>query len=460
MNDRRSFCKLLAGAAVFPLSVGVNPALAFSASVPRLFEQGEFLQGTMGAGAGAVVYQDKLFVFHEGGYSSVPYYSTYDRAGSLLDLKIVPGTGMSGKPAVAVYEGRLYLAHQSVGNTGWIYVNSFDGERWTGDVPLNMGIGGSPALAVFKNRLYLVGQGYGADGSLWFTSFDGNSWARHTRIPNVGTSGSPALAVFRDRLICVHASSRNTGWLFYTSFDGNRWSRDVDMHAGVGGSPTLAVFGDRLVCARRARGGGQAVWEMSFDGSTWSNDRVTSYRTNMDPFYVPVAGNLVKVFGTPLKFGVMVSEQYPANSTGIDLLDVWGEGRIATDGMITGFDNCLNLNKYSQTISNGADKGCEIPNLCPVADYDAPLFPIQTGVVRRITLMGAPINERTAYEMLRVLDKGSGAVYLYDPSPAHRSIFERVIAGTGLARRTLTSLGMPFDEVSIRPVSVYAFRDL
>ncbi len=90
----------------------------------------------------------------------------------------------------------------------------------------------------------------------------------------------------------------------------------------------------------------------------------------------------------------------------IPILDVWGEGRIITqENLITGFSNAFNLNHENQKISNGPNKGKEIPNLIPVSDYNNPTFPIKDNVVDFITLMGAPVVKKVVQEMCRVFNK-------------------------------------------------------
>ncbi len=140
----------------------------------------------------------------------------------------------------------------------------------------------------------------------------------------------------------------------------------------------------------------------------------------------------------------------------IDLLDVWGEGRINDNGFITGFGQAYNINKWDQKISNGPDRGKDIPNLLSVDDYDNPVFPIQDGMVNYITLMGAPLTEGTAQEMYRVLNKKQGVVILYALSDEYRRTFER--HARGFVYKPNNPLGKPFNEISISPAYIYGVR--
>lgn len=140
----------------------------------------------------------------------------------------------------------------------------------------------------------------------------------------------------------------------------------------------------------------------------------------------------------------------------IPLLDVWGEGRINDNGFITGFRDAYNINKGSQKISNGPDRGKDIPNLLSVDDYDNPVFPIKDGMVHYITLMGAPLTEGTAQEMYRVLDKARGVAILYGLSDEYRRIFAR--HAREFVYKSSIALKEPYNEISISPAYIYGIR--
>jgi hypothetical protein len=113
------------------------------------------------------------------------------------------------------------------------------------------------------------------------------------------------------------------------------------------------------------------------------------------------------------------------------------------------------LNKIGQTVGHGSARGDEIPSLVPVTDHDNPNFPVMDGMVSYITLMGAPITQTTAREMYRVLNKKSGVVVLYNPSPEDRVTFERNMGN--LVYKPNDPLNPPFDQPTIRPAYIYGF---
>lgn len=145
----------------------------------------------------------------------------------------------------------------------------------------------------------------------------------------------------------------------------------------------------------------------------------------------------------------------------IHILDVWGEGRIdiieGSSRFITGFQESININKYNQKISNGPNRGKDIPNLSAVSEYDNPRFDIRDNSVENITLMGAPITAGVSKEMLRVLSKTDGVIILYNPSQKDKQIFENIANGYGLFLNSNYALPHPFTEITITPAYAYEF---
>ena len=144
-----------------------------------------------------------------------------------------------------------------------------------------------------------------------------------------------------------------------------------------------------------------------------------------------------------------------------DLLDVWGEGRIIDNRMITGFGDAYNLNKVTQKVSNGPNKGKDIPNLVPVYDYDNPVFPIGDDLVNYITLMGAPITEGTAREMYRVLNKQKGVIILYgleDTKSTDKGYIDNFEKYKGkLEYKPNKSLDPRFNQITLKFARIYEF---
>jgi len=426
------------------------------------------------------------------------------------DQPLMTGARKDGKvgttktPALAMFTNVLYCVHEGFGQDGLLwYTTTSDGTTWSQDQQIKTGpkkngdVGisktGAPALISFKGTLYCIHEGLkpddqnDLDGYLWYTTFDGTTWSEDKQLKtghkgdgNVGTSGSPALIVFQDTLYCIHEGHGQNGYLWYTTFDGTTWSQDQqiktggrkDGTVGTSGAPGLAIFQDTLYCLHEGYKQNGYLWYTTFDGTTWSQDQQIKTGDRKDGAVGTTrAGALVVLYDKQRKPQLYCIHE-GNNQNGylwytigedfidfpIDLLDVWGEGRIDDRGLITGFVQAYNLNKSTQKISNGVDKGKDIPRLVPVYDYDYPVFPVKDDVVRYITLMGAPITEQTAQEMYRVLNKNNGVVMLYDPDDTHRKTFEDHKGN--LVYKRNDPLNKPFNQITISPVYIYGFPNV
>jgi hypothetical protein len=217
--------------------------------------------------------------------------------------------GIQNGPAITVFNGKFYVAHRG---TRWgsysgqeIWCTTFDGTNWSQDTVITDAAGGHPntfnhpALAVFKGRLYLAHRGtkWGnyTGNEIWVTSSsDGVNWTVDTPVPNVFSDDAPALAVFNDTLYLAHRGSYmyyegSTIW-YTTTTDGINWSTDQNVKdanggvMGISGAPALATARDQLYLAHRgtrwANYTGNELWLTSFDGHTWATDALV-----LDPRY-------------------------------------------------------------------------------------------------------------------------------------------------------------------------------
>jgi hypothetical protein len=97
-----------------------------------------------------------------------------------------------------VFNGKIYLFYQGVGNGGVFLYNVFDGNAWSGQqqVPNTPGISSQPAAFAFGGKVYCFHQGVNNNGQLWFSAFDGATWSGDTLIPNISLAAGAGPAVF------------------------------------------------------------------------------------------------------------------------------------------------------------------------------------------------------------------------------------------------------------------------
>ncbi|BAY95893.1 glycosyl hydrolase, BNR repeat protein (plasmid) [Microchaete diplosiphon NIES-3275] len=231
-----------------------------------------------------VVFNGVLYCFHQGdGYSGELWYTTYDhhgepwRAKKWSEDKKVPNVGISGSPAVAVFNNKIYCFHEGSRSNQELWYTTFDGSNWENDqkVP-NVGISGSPAVAVFNNKIYCFHEGSRSNQELWYTTFDGSNWENDKLIPNVGISGSPSLAVFNNQLYCFHQGSKNNGELWWSRFIFNSITAHEVSNLGLSKSPSVAVFQNKIYCLHQGQGDNGELWYSTFDGSKWLQDQKVS----------------------------------------------------------------------------------------------------------------------------------------------------------------------------------------
>ncbi len=159
--------------------------------------------------------------------------------------------GLSGSPAAAVFQGKIYLFHEGRNNDGRIWYSTFDGSNWSQDRALAggtyYGIRNSPSVAVFNNRLYVVYHDH--NDRLQVGGFDSSgNWFNINNVPAYLVSYSPSVAVFQNRLyIAYQGGGSNSGNLMYTSTDGNSWAPEARVGSvSMLGAPALVVYQNRL----------------------------------------------------------------------------------------------------------------------------------------------------------------------------------------------------------------------
>ncbi|MEN8504167.1 hypothetical protein SB778_33965 [Paraburkholderia sp. SIMBA_050] len=113
-------------------SIGYNPSSGWGESAR--------LDGTWagyGESTALCVYNDRLYCVYRGGHGNYWYAILDDQSWRFGNSSQVPG-GVSSTdgPFMAVFEGKMLVAHRSNGNDETIYVCTFDGSNWT-DVPIS-----------------------------------------------------------------------------------------------------------------------------------------------------------------------------------------------------------------------------------------------------------------------------------------------------------------------------------
>lgn len=179
--------------------------------------------------------------------------------------------------------------------------------------------------------------------------------------------------------------------------------------------------------------------------TAWLRSGPPNYKTNKNLNY-PYSNNEFSLFESPVPLP-LDSKSY------IDLIDFYGEGRIVDISLVSGFKEAYNINHQYQLVSNGPDQGHRIPNRIPVPDYNGDLQLaryITNDKVSNITLMGAPIQQNTVQEMIRMIRKdGGGKIIIYGFSDIDSGIImlEKELKKIDFEYAEHAFLESPFDEI-------------
>jgi predicted alpha-1,6-mannanase (GH76 family) len=216
-----------------------------------------------------------------------------------------PNDIMATKPALASFNGSLYLAFQGVGVNNDLYVtlsstgyNFPSATRYT-----NLVSSSAPALAVFNNQLFMAFRGLNVDNDFYVTSAsDGSSFPTATRYTNIQMGGTPALAVFNNQL-CAAFQANDTGHTLHVtcSSDGVTWPTAPQVpNVLIGSDPAMAVFNGKLYVAFRANDPSNDCWiASSSDGVNFSSQMLSgqSMGGNSAPALAVVNGVLYYIYG-------------------------------------------------------------------------------------------------------------------------------------------------------------------
>jgi hypothetical protein len=210
---------------------------------------------------------------------------------------IQPNDVMATKPALASFNGNLYVAFQGVNVNNDLYVTSSPSGN---NFPMatqytNLQSTSAPALATYNNQLFMAFRGLNVDNDFYITSSPtGSNFPTATRYMNIQMGGAPALAVFNNQLYAAFQANDAGHTLHITSSsDGVTWPTAWQItNVAIGSDPAMAAFNGMLYVAFRANDQSNDVWIASSpDGINFSSQVLTGQ--TMDGYSSPalVASN-------------------------------------------------------------------------------------------------------------------------------------------------------------------------
>ena len=187
-----------------------------------------------------------------------------------------PNDIMGSKPALASYNGSVYVAFMGLnaGNNLFITSSSSGSNFPTATMFPNIKLGSAPALASFNGSLYLAFMGYNAGNNLFVTAASGFGFPAATIEPNIQMAGAPAMAVFNNQLCLSFRGLPASNTLYVTcSSDGVTWPTAWAVpNVQMGSDPAMATYNGKLYVAFKSNDANNGVWiASSSDGHTFTS---------------------------------------------------------------------------------------------------------------------------------------------------------------------------------------------
>ncbi|WP_144169963.1 hypothetical protein [Pseudomonas sp. Kh13] len=141
----------------------------------------------------------------------------------------ISGTTATGSPALAYFNGLVYLFYQDTAS-GKLYCTTStpnvttysDALGWCTPYAVNGAqLTGSPTATVYNNDLYVFYQGEGSSGTLFYSWLSGSTgaWSTSTQIVPEGVTSSAIISGTPSACACTDSSGNNQLFVFYGGID-------------------------------------------------------------------------------------------------------------------------------------------------------------------------------------------------------------------------------------------------
>jgi hypothetical protein len=234
---------------------------------------------TNGGSPALATYQGHLYAAWQG--QSSPYHIWYaaysDKTNTWSTPATVPSalTNYRTGPALAVYNGDLYVAWQGEGSPIGVWYASFNGTSWSGQARVPSAlvhISSTVGLASYNGDLYLTWTGQSSPYAVWYAAFNGASWTAQQTIPSSSSDNFQAtdtpLAAYNGLLYASWETGASNN-LEYATFNGTSWSAPVSRGVMSNAGPALAVMGGKLYESWINYTNLDVDWA-SFNGTSWT----------------------------------------------------------------------------------------------------------------------------------------------------------------------------------------------
>ena len=211
----------------------------------------------------------------------------------------ISGQSSSSTPALASFNGWLYLAYQDSSGFGFYITRSNDGNTWQNTQKIPGIEGGAPALVVFQKKLWLVWHGI-LSSQLWIAhSTDGLHWEGIQKIP--GQEGlNITLTVHKDQLFMVYSHAISSQLWMSQSTDGSKWVNTQQIYGQYSSCPSIATLEDRVVMVYAESGIDKfRIFVTFYDRHGWTHPQVIDGQETAAPVLTTIGGWLFMVYSEP-----------------------------------------------------------------------------------------------------------------------------------------------------------------
>jgi hypothetical protein len=212
-----------------------------------------------------------LFMAWDGGKDDDAIYFAQNADPAFQDWTgqdTVPGAFTGGRPALAMFNGQMYIAWKGVDGDSTLYWSRFDGSNWAPLQPIfGRGTSRGPALAVLGNRLYMFWKGLDEDSDAYFAWMDDQPnaiWQVQQKIAyntveaegigseSIRTSAQLAATTRGDTIVLAWRGSKNDSGIYFSRLRNGEWSGQINIpNIGSATGPALTNFNGRLELAWR-----------------------------------------------------------------------------------------------------------------------------------------------------------------------------------------------------------------
>ena len=207
-------------------------------------------------------------------------WSTVSSTGAVTDNGNItaPGgvwQGADSKVSLAAFNGYVYMLHTGADSSSDTYLSRLNPatQSWTQRKIPFTSFGGPPAIAAYNGKLYLVG--ITSSHSIWYATMDtGENFTPLVTIGGYSSASRVSATVAFGKLWITHRQG-TTHDIVYSTFDGTTWSATTDIFGGdnngvlQGDEPVIGFDGSFIRLVHQRPGSGY-LWNIVYNGCKWS----------------------------------------------------------------------------------------------------------------------------------------------------------------------------------------------